>query len=82
MPAASQLEIYCPRCHWKPNGRTHWTCSCGCVWNTFETAAVCSQCQRRWRNTDCPDNAGGCGRRSAHINWYHGLDELITEMLN
>ena len=83
MPANPALTIYCPRCHWKPDGKIHWMCSCGCQWNTFDTAAVCPQCPRRWRNTACPDGpAGGCGRMSPHIDWYHGLDEAIHNLLS
>lgn len=77
----SRIEIYCPHCEWVPDGGAHWQCSCGCVWDTFETAAVCPQCQRRWHNTDCPPKPGGCGRMSPHIDWYHGLEELIAELV-
>jgi len=81
MPTDSSLAIYCPRCHWEPDGGAHWQCSCGCVWNTFETAAVCPRCQRRWHDTVCPPLPGGCGAPSLHIDWYHGLDEAVAEMV-
>ena len=81
MPADSTIEIYCPHCHWEPDGGAHWQCNCGCVWDTFETAAVCPQCRRRWRYTDCPPAPGGCGARALHIDWYHGLDELVAELV-
>ena len=81
MASASPIEIFCPRCQWVPDGGAHWQCSCGCVWNTFETTAVCPRCQRRWRDTACPTEAGGCGHWSAHIDWYHGLDELVAELV-
>ncbi len=81
MPAASHLHIYCPRCHWKADGAKHWLCSCGRAWSSFDTAGVCPKCQRRWQSTACPTPAGGCGAVSPHIDWYHGLDALIAEML-
>ncbi|WP_204376191.1 hypothetical protein [Hymenobacter coccineus] len=63
MPTDSSLAIYCPRCHWEPDGGAHWQCTCGCVWNTFETAAVCPRCQRRWRDTDCRRCPAAAGLR-------------------
>jgi hypothetical protein len=81
MPAAPNLEIYCPRCHWEPDGEAHWACVCGCVWNTFDTAGVCPQCRHRWHVTGCPTDPGGCGAYSPHEDWYHGLDEQIAEMV-
>lgn len=80
MPDLS-VEIHCPRCCWAPDGGAHWQCTCGCVWNTFETAAVCPQCRRRWRDTACPPEPGGCGAMSPHLDWYHGLDEAVAELL-
>ena len=81
MAADSRISIYCPNCHWEPDGGKHWQCSCGCVWDTFETAAVCPQCRRRWRMTVCPPTPGGCDVPSPHIDWYHGLDALIEELV-
>ena len=81
MPAASAIEIYCPHCHWEPDGGAHWQCRCGCVWNTFETAAVCPRCRYRWADTVCPTPPGGCGATSPHIDWYHGLAEQIAALV-
>jgi hypothetical protein len=76
MPANPKLTIQCPLCHWVPDGRVYWVCDCGCTWNTFDTAAVCPQCQYRWQETVCP----ACHALSPHIEWYHGLDGLIQDL--
>jgi len=81
MATSSHLEIYCPACHWEPDGRAHWQCTCGYVWNSFETAAVCPKCQYRWKISQCPAAAGGCGVVSPHVDWYHGLDDLVEELV-
>ena len=71
------LKIYCPACRWEPDGGAHWGCSCGHVWNTFDTGGICPQCQYRWRHTGCPT----CTAWSRHVNWYHGLDEQLAELV-
>ena len=81
MPASLRLKIHCPRCQWQVDGAIHWMCSCGWAWNTFDTAGVCPQGQRRWRNTTCPTVAGGCGRTSPHVDWYHSLDKMVDEIM-
>jgi C4-type Zn-finger protein len=81
MPTSSSIEIYCPRCQWEPDGGAHWRCHCGHIWNTFDTAAVCPHCRYRHRDTSCPAQPGGCGQVSPHIDWYHGLSEAITKMV-
>ncbi|TVT40136.1 hypothetical protein FNT36_11595 [Hymenobacter setariae] len=78
---SDSVEIYCPCCHWEPDGRAHWQCTCGYVWNSFETAAVCPKCQYRWKISQCPAAAGGCGAVSPHVDWYHGLDDLVEELV-
>ena len=77
----SGIEIYCPHCHWQPDGGAHWVCQCGCHWNTFDTAAVCPQCRYRWRITYCPTAPGGCAKASLHVDWYHGLDQLVADLV-
>lgn len=81
MCASSPVEIYCPCCHWEPDGGAHWQCTCGYVWNSFETGAVCPKCQYRWKISQCPTTPGGCGTVSPHVDWYHGLDALIEELV-
>ena len=76
MSPDSNLEIYCPACRWEPDGQPHWQCTCGCSWNTFETAAVCPACGYRWRNTQCPT----CEVLSPHVDWYHGLDAVVADL--
>jgi hypothetical protein len=74
-----EIEIQCPKCKWKPDGKAHWACSCGHVWNTFETAGRCPKCSKRWEDTQCPGPkpiyGPGCGKWSKHIDWYKGLEK-------
>lgn len=77
------IEICCPKCEWKPDGRAYWQCSCGCTWNTFETAGKCPSCSKSWEDTMCPGPGfpGGCGKWSKHIDWYRNLDKSFKEEL-
>jgi hypothetical protein len=59
-------EIECPVCNWQPDGDPHWQCSCGHIWNTFETKGKCPSCEFQWLDTWCP----GCGKTSSHTEWY------------
>lgn len=77
-----ELKIACPRCHWEPDGGAYWQCSCGHVWDTFQTGAKCPSCGKQWKYTECPDFAGGCGGSSPHIDWYHDSDERIEEEIS
>ena len=65
------LAIKCPKCHWEPDGKAYWQCSCGHVWDTFSTQGVCPKCHKRWQDTSCILHAGGCTAWSPHIDWYH-----------
>ena len=75
------VKIACPHCAWEPDGRPHWQCHCGHVWDTFETAARCPNCKHQHRDTQCIDHAGGCARVSPHLDWYKGLDEWLRHEL-
>ena len=77
------IEIECPKCEWHPDGGAHWQCSCGHVWNTFETFARCPKCATIWNDTECPgpESPGGCGVLSPHIDWYKGLDEEVRKQI-
>ncbi|MEQ8707203.1 MAG: hypothetical protein RIC19_24940 [Phaeodactylibacter sp.] len=75
------VEILCPKCDWKPDGKAWWVCTCGHRWNTFETAARCPSCKKQWEKTQCPTPAGGCGTESPHLDWYRGLDDWLVEEL-
>ncbi len=74
-----EVEILCPKCDWKPDGGKYWRCTCGNVWNTFETAGKCPQCNKIWDETACPGPGfpGGCGKWSPHIDWYRNLDYIL-----
>lgn len=63
---SSGLRIRCPRCGWKPGREDRWSCTCGCVWNTFETGGVCPECLRQWTSTQCLS----CQLWSPHSEWY------------
>jgi hypothetical protein len=71
------MEIYCPRCGYKPTQRDRWICKPGChnVWNTFETQGQCPRCFKWWKETVCPT----CRQWSPHPDWYHGGDIPLFE---
>jgi len=65
-----------------PVSSSRWMCSCGCVWNTFETGGVCPDCGKAWTDTQCL----ACHGWSRHQAWYHDfvddterLGEVETE---
>ncbi len=64
--STAHTEIKCPQCHWQPDGKGHWSCSCDHVWNTFETAGECPSCDLQWEDTQCPK----CNSWSKHEDWY------------
>ena len=67
-----RVQIYCPRCKWRPGPLDRWQCtpSCGTVWNTFWTRGVCPGCNVRWPKTQCL----ACQQFSPHEHWYHRPD--------
>lgn len=58
--------IQCPKCAWQPRPSDRWQCSCGMVWNTFDTRALCPRCGKQWQDTKCLSCAGW----SRHVAWY------------
>jgi len=76
-----KIDIKCPKCSWKPGSVDKWACSCGFIWNTFETGGKCPQCSKQWEYTQClgPPFASGCRAWSKHIDWYHILDDGVIE---
>lgn len=71
--AMNSVKIACPKCQWQPDGRSHWQCSCGHCWNTFETKGECPKCKIQWQDTHCP----ACHESSAHGDWY--TNEIVKE---
>lgn len=59
-------RIRCPVCGWRPTAWDRWMCTCGCVWNTFETRALCPDCGKQWTETICLS----CRVWSRHEDWY------------
>jgi len=59
-------RIRCPRCGWSPRKESRWACSCGHVWNTFDTGGVCPECLHQWTSTQCLS----CQCWSPHSDWY------------
>lgn len=70
------MKIWCPKCQWKPSASSLWQCECGCLWNTFQTRAVCPDCGQKYSWTQCL----ACHVRSPHEDWYHD-DGLKDENL-
>lgn len=78
----TEEKIACPKCDWEPDGFPYWMCdSCATTWNTFDTAARCPGCGKQFKETQCIDQAGGCGQVSPHLEWYHHLDNWLKEQL-
>jgi hypothetical protein len=67
--ARDELEIYCPKCRWRPAAEDRWACEpkCGTVWNTFWTRGLCPGCRKLWSMTQCL----ACKQFSPHRQWYH-----------
>ena len=61
-----RAKIRCPRCAWVPGATDRWMCSCGFMWNTFDTHGLCPACQYQWKDTACP----ACCEWSPHDDWY------------
>jgi hypothetical protein len=57
---------------WKPLPSSQWSCLpvCGHLWNTFDTAGVCPQCDEHFEHTQCLR----CLQFSPHRQWYHDAD--------
>lgn len=72
-----KAEIYCPQCEWRPRPEDRWSCvpSCGTVWNTFWTRAVCPGCSVKWPITACLS----CEQYSQHEAWYHYKEPESSE---
>jgi hypothetical protein len=72
------VYIACPKCDWRPDGSARWVCTCGHVWNTFQTHGVCPGCGKVWTMTAC-SSVQGCGQWSDHEEWYHDDDSPSVE---
>jgi hypothetical protein len=74
------IRIRCPKCKWEPDGKAHWQCSCGIMWDTFSTGARCPNCGKIWDKTQCVIHSGGCDKWSPHLDWYDGLEDLVNKL--
>ena len=63
---ADSASIQCPECHKPPPDEDRWKCTCGTVWNTFETHGCCPNCGQHWGQTECHV----CRKVSPHLDWY------------
>ncbi len=70
-------KIACPKCDWEPRADDRWMCSCGHIWNTFDTAARCPACGKQWRDTCCLS----CQKWSKHLDWYRYPDDWLEELV-
>lgn len=73
----ASVNIECPQCTWEPQANSKWRCTCGHIWNTFDTAAQCPACKKQWKDTCCLS----CQEWSPHLDWYKNLDEWLEEEL-
>ncbi len=64
-------KIRCPKCRWEPKKSSRWFCTCGCSWNTFDTAGLCPDCGEQWEHTACLR----CSQWSPHRAWYVEEDD-------
>lgn len=71
-------KIACPQCEWEPTAHDKWFCHCGCIWNTFETAAKCPKCNKQWKTTQCI----ACHKHSPHEDWYRDLSQIVQQEIN
>jgi hypothetical protein len=58
--------VHCPACGWSPDASARWACSCGFMWNTFDTRGVCPACEKQHLDTAC----FACRERTSHERWY------------
>lgn len=75
MPA-SEEKIQCPKCEWEPDADSRWHCTCGTLWNTFDTYGQCPGCKKIWKDTQCP----ACDGWSKHADWYVDLTDITIEV--
>jgi len=76
----AEVKIACPKCNWEPSPSDRWTCTCGHIWNTFDTAGRCPVCKKQWDKTQCLGPfVGGCTEWSPHLDWYRNLDDWLKK---
>ena len=75
-----EIKIHCPKCHWEPDGKPYWQCTCGHNWDTFSTGGRCPSCAKVWEETQCIPHAGGCDKISPQLDWYVGLDDIVAQL--
>lgn len=73
----ADTKIECPKCQWEPDAHARWGCTCGHLWNTFDTGGRCPKCSKQWKDTQCLS----CQQWSPHLDWYKDLDEWLDEAL-
>lgn len=75
------IHISCPKCNWEPDGYPYWQCTCSHKWDTFSTGGRCPKCGKVWEDTQCiSTRAAGCGKWSPHLDWYHGLNDIVIKL--
>lgn len=74
------IKICCPSCGWLPNNKNSWKCSCGNIFNAFDTVGKCPCCKTQWEYTQCVEDEGGCNDISLHEDWYQGLNEIVDHL--
>lgn len=71
----------CPHCQWVPTPGEHWNClECGSDLDHFDNLGRCNNCGYNHQKTYCPEEMGGCGKSSPHIEWHGDLDAGLAKI--
>jgi len=46
----------------------------------FSNVGRCESCGYNHEKTYCPEEMGGCGQSSAHIDWYGDFEEGLSKI--
>ncbi len=75
------MQIKCPKCSWKPQDDSLWTCeSCSYEFQIFNKNATCPQCEFEHIDIYCLEWEGGCGLMSPYLDWFEGIDEKLLDI--
>jgi hypothetical protein len=77
----AEQKVKCPICSWNPSADEHWHClQCGNDIDHFKSVGRCNQCQYTHELTYCPEEKGGCGQSTPHLDWYGSFNEGLSKI--